>query len=180
VKLPPWVKKHKKAILITAGLPVAVPLLYIADVWLLGTLAASIHDISWSMKAYNILASPEEIAAAKAHGKALSYVTKHPVQTAIAWLEKPARELTHPDVRKIWLWLNLLLVFLVPVAIQITRSLKGGKRKNNSKFSHGLEVADSAAHGTSRWAAKGDIKYLCEFGPPLTPQITKKGEEHID
>ncbi|WP_333870954.1 hypothetical protein [Desulforamulus putei] len=180
IELPPWVKKHKKAVLITAGLPVAIPLLYIADVWAIGSLAAFIHDISWSMKAFNVLASPEEIAAAKAHSKMMPYVLEHPVQTGLAWLKKPDGELIHPDVRNIWRWLNLFLVLLVPVAVKITLRLKKRMRKNNSKFSHGLAIADSAAHGTSRWAAKQDIKHLCEFGPPLTPKIAKKGEDHID
>lgn len=180
MKLPPWVKKHKKAILITAGLPVAVPLLYIADVWLLGTLAAWLAGLGKWADGISIFATADQKEAAKHAFDSVSFYWQHPITTAWAWVSKSSTQLSQPNVRKIWLWLNLLLVFLVPVAIQITRSLKGGKRKNNSKFSHGLEVADSAAHGTSRWAAKGDIKYLCEFGPPLTPQITKKGEEHID
>lgn len=168
IKLPPWVKKHKKDVLITAGLPVAIPLLYIADVWAIGSLAAFIHDISWSMKALNVLASPEEISAAKTHGKVLSYVSGHPVQTAIAWLKKPARELTHPDVRNIWLWLNLFLT--IPVAAGVIFLRKHKQNKNNSSMVHGLKIVDNPAYGTSRWVSLKDLKRFCEFGPPVLPE----------
>ncbi|WP_003542036.1 VirD4-like conjugal transfer protein, CD1115 family [Desulfotomaculum nigrificans] len=168
IELPPWVKKHKKAVLITAGLPVAIPLLYIADVWAIGSLAAFIHDISWSMKAFNVLASPEEIAAAKAHSKMMPYVLEHPVQTGLAWLKKPDGELIHPDVRNIWRWLNLFLT--IPVAAGVIFLRKHKQNKNNSNMIHGLKIVNNSAYGTSRWASLKDLKSFCEFGPPVSPE----------
>lgn len=164
MKLPPWVKKHKKAILITAGLPVAVPLLYIADVWLLGTLAAWLAGLGKWATGISIFATADQKEAAKHAFDSVSFYWQHPITTAWGWVSKSSTQLSQPAVRDIWLWLNLIVV--AGSVVLVIRRIKGGGGKNSAKCVHGLEIVDNSAYGTSRWAGLKDLQKFCEFGPP--------------
>ncbi|ACV63277.1 hypothetical protein Dtox_2468 [Desulfofarcimen acetoxidans DSM 771] len=71
------IKSHKKVALITASLPVTVPLFYFADVWAIGSLAAALYELKVYWNAISIFATPEEKAAAL-QGKILPYFFSHP------------------------------------------------------------------------------------------------------
>ena len=130
-------------------------LLYIVDVFVLGAIAATIYDLIASVKATSVF------AAGTVQDKMLPYLLGHPFKTGLAWLIKPGAELTHPGARTIWLALHLVLL----VVIVLYRYRK--KRNANSADSvHGLKVADSPIHGTSRWAGINDVSMLCATGPP--------------
>lgn len=164
-KLLEWVREHKKAVLVLGSTPVTVPLLYFANVWTVGSLAAAIHDTVHNIQ-HQLSALSAFSTLEPEHGKMLPYILHHPVQVGWAWLTRPTETLTHPDVKHIWQGLNVLL----------GAGAAGGYlwwRRNRAKNSpgrvHGLKLADNAALGTARWAALRDIKPLCEFGPPKMP-----------
>ena len=155
--LPQWVKvafglfiakKFGLAVIL-----IGLPLLYFADVFILGLLAAGIHDLYFSFKNISLLATGQ-------HGYMLPYFIGHPLLSGVQWLFKNGQGLTHADVRSIWLCLNL---FLLPGIYFLKRKRKR-KGANTSAYAHGLAIADNAAHGTSRWSAPEDISQLCEFG----------------
>lgn len=162
LQLSGLVQEHKKAALILGSVPVVVPLFYFADVWAVGSIAAAVHDLQHQLSAVSIFSSLEEKAAAAAHGKMLPYVFRHPFSVGWAWLTRPTEMLTHPDVKRMWQYLNLLLGTVTALGYLLWRS----KQKNGSNRVHGLKLADNAAFGTARWAALRDVKHLCEFGPP--------------
>ncbi|MBM7854920.1 type IV secretion system protein VirD4 [Desulfohalotomaculum tongense] len=157
-----WVQEHKKAALILGSVPVAVPLFYFADVWTVGSVAAAVHDLQHHLSAVSIFSTPEEKAVAAAHGKMLPYVFRHPFSVGWAWLSRPAEMLTHPDVKRLWQYLNVLLGAGTAVGYLWWRN----RQRNGPDRVHGLKLADNAALGTARWAALRDVKHLCEFGPP--------------
>ncbi|MTI80022.1 MAG: type IV secretory system conjugative DNA transfer family protein [Firmicutes bacterium] len=162
-----WMLEHKKTALILGVLPVAVPFFYFADVLVLGSVAAAIHDIQHQIKATSFFASPEQKAAAAAHSKMLPYISQHPISVGKAWLTSPIESLTHPDVKRLWFCLNVFIGVCFLIAYSFWR-LK--RVKNNSSHVHGLKLADNAVYGTTRWASKQDVEHLCDFGPP---QINK-------
>lgn len=132
-----------------------LPLLYFINVFLVGSLAASIHDIFHVMKPAGLFA-----ANAEKHGSILPYITVHPLAAGMSWLTKSNQELTHPDARIIWLCLNIALLLAVGLL------LRKRKRVNNSRLVHGLRIADNPVLGTSRWASVKDVRHICEIGPP--------------
>lgn len=166
-----WVKTHKKAALLLGSLPVTVPLFYFADVWTIGSLAAVIHDFQVKLSAISILASQEQKMAAETHATMLPYISKHPISTGMAWLTKPTEALSHPEVKNIWKWLNVLLGAALAIGYPAWRLRHRGG--NSSTRIHGLKIVDNPAYGTSRWASINDLKQFCEYGPPY--EMKKKG-----
>ena len=132
-----------------------LPLLYFIDVWLLGSLAALLHDIYFILKPAGVFG-----AFLVKHNPAAPYIVSHPLVTGAAWLTKSNGELIHPGVRGLWLFLNALL----PAALAV--ALVKRKARNDSRFAHGLRITDNPVYGTSHWASARDIRGMCELGPP--------------
>ena len=145
----------RRITIFAAAVVLALPLLYFLNVLIVGSLAAFIHDTYHAVKPAGVF----DLSAGQ-HGLVLPEVTGRPLATGAAWLTKPNRALAHPDVRTLWLCLNVFL----PVAVALVFSRR--KARNNSRFAHGLKIADNPVHGTSRWASAKDIRGLCELGPP--------------
>ena len=141
--------------IITAVILMFLPPVYFINILAVGSLAASIHDIYHTIKPTGIFAATSE-----RHGLMLPYITAHPIATGVAWITKSSRNLTHPDVRVLWLGLNIAVIPLV------CKRWKNRRAKNNSRLVHGLKIADNPLHGTSRWGAAKDIRHLCEISPP--------------
>lgn len=171
-----WIRDHKKAALILGSLPVTVPLFYFAGVWAVGGLAAAVHDVQVKLAALSAFATPEQKAAAEAHGGMLPFILHHPVYTGWSWLTRPAGALTHPEVKRLWQWLNALLGAGSITAYLAWRYRNRHNAKHNSKYVHGLKVVDNPAYGTSRWAGLKDIKQFCEFGPPVPREKNPRGQ----
>ena len=154
----PWREKtarFKRPKLSLTAVIIILPLLYLANVLLVGSLAAALHDLYHAVKPTGGLN-----AATARHGAMLPYLTARPLATGAAWLTKANRDLTHPDARALWLGLNALLPALAWGA------LKRNKERHNAHFAHGLKIADNPVHGTARWASLKDLRGFCETGPP--------------
>ena len=170
-----WLKEHKKAALLLGTIPVTVPLLYFLNVWLVGSIAAAIYDFITTLPAASIIKAffePEQQTAAAAHVNTLTFIFNNPSTIAWAWLTRPD-ELQHPGIMQIWLYLNMVLGLIIAI---VTGHLFWRRpwQKNTAHRVHGLEIIDSPVYGTSRWAAKKDIKHLCNFGPPKTYKPNKQ------
>jgi type IV secretory pathway TraG/TraD family ATPase VirD4 len=191
-KIPYWVKEHKKAALALGITPIAVPLFYFADVWVLGSLAAGIHDtmnvIRNLISGFNDTASSwndipmfgsseEKKATAAAipqtNAKVMPYYLKHPISTGWAWLTKPSESLSYPEVKHIWLWLNSIFGAVSAGIYSWWRLKKQYSKANAFNRVHGLKIIDNPAYGTSRWAGLKDVKSFCEFGPPVPLEKNK-------
>ena len=157
IKIKAWGSRR----LIIVGLGViALPLIYFTDVLIIGSIAAAIHDLGQSFRSVSVLYVPEELSTVQEHSQMLTYITAHPFSTGLAWLTKTGRELTHPEVRTIWLGLHLVLI---PIVLGWHWRRKKG---NDAHRAHGLRITDNPAHGTSRWAAFRDVSHLCAAGFP--------------
>jgi len=173
--LKKWIKEHKKAALLLGSIPVTVPFFYFADVWVLGTAAAALHDLKAWWPEANIFSTPEQKAVAAEHVNLWPWYLSHPVQAGWAWLTRPAEILTYPEVKYKWLWLNALFTGGL-IAGYLRWRITGRQNKHNSSTRvHGLKVVNNPAYGTSRWAGLQDLKPFCEFGPPV-PLEKNKGQ----
>ncbi|WP_066638369.1 VirD4-like conjugal transfer protein, CD1115 family [Desulfolucanica intricata] len=162
-----WINKHKKAALLLGSLPVTVPLFYFADVWILGTAAAAVHDFQTWLSENNILPISEQKATAVTYTKLWPWYFTHPFRVGWDWLTKPTEALTFPGIKNIWQLLNTILG-AGSVTTYFLQQLKRRQNKVNSpQRVHGLKVVSNAAMGTARWASRKDIHHLCEFGPPV-------------
>jgi len=153
-------KKVKKPLAAAVLLPAA----YVADVWLLGSAAAVLYDAVANIKQgvesiFGSTGVPVEVDN-------LFYYWQHPFSVAQAWLTKPGTELALPQVRKIWLGMNIVLIIPAVTMFIKNKQLRLQGDKNDARHVHGLEVADNPAYGTTRWAGPGDMAHICEFGPP--------------
>ena len=137
--------------IITAVILIGIPFLYFMDVFILGSLAATIHDIYHAIKPSSITKVTEE------HSQMLPYMMSHPFVCGFSWITKS--DLTHLDVRNIWILLNIMALIAAVVL-----KAKKRKSKNNSHKVHGLKLADNPVHGTSRWAGINDLTCVCEIG----------------
>lgn len=165
--LKKWIKEHKKAALLLVSTPVTVPLFYFADVWVLGTAAAAVHDLQIWWSGVNIFSTPEQKAATAAYDSMWPWYLSHPFQAGWAWLTQPTGTLTYPGVKRIWLWLNSLFAAGSFIGYLGWRIKSRQNKVNNSSHVHGLKIVNNPAYGTSRWAELQDIKRFCEFGPPV-------------
>lgn len=108
-----------------------VIIFYFVDVWVLGTTAAAIYDFSIWSNGIKIFATPEQKAAAAAHVKLWPWFSSHPFTVGWAWLTKPTEALSHPEVKNIWMFLNVLLL-IAGVGLWIKFRFIKNRKKNNS------------------------------------------------
>ena len=162
-----WVKEHKKAALALGITPIAVPLFYFADVWVLGTAAAAVHDVQTWWTGANIFSTPEQKAAAAKYANLWPWYLSHPFQAGWAWLTRPIETINYREEKYKWLWLNALFA-AGSIAGYLGWRIPHRQNKNNSSTCvHGLKVVNNPAYGTSRWVGLQDLKQFCEFGPPV-------------
>lgn len=105
----------KKKVVITVGIIFVPAVLYFLDVWIIGTVAAWIHGLGIWCKGHSFYATPEQKAAAAHAFDHVAYYLHHPFYVAKAWLFK--KELSRPEVRQIWLILNLIVLMLACIGI---------------------------------------------------------------
>lgn len=125
-------KKYSLAILAVA-IMACVILALLLDVWLLGSAAAVLHGVPEWLKGFSYFATDAQEEAAKHAFDGMNWYWRHPLATALAWLTKPAGQLSNPEVRIIWLLENLLLIFgSLAVALMFwQKKNKGNKDLNN-------------------------------------------------
>lgn len=118
--------RGKTGYLILAGVFIlGLAVLFLLDIWLLGTLAAIVQGVGMWFKASALPFSNDKLAAHAFDG--VSWYWQHPFLTAWAWIVRPEGELSNPAVRTIWLALNGLIF----MAVILTLALK----KINAVFS---------------------------------------------
>ena len=129
---------------------------YVLDVWTLGTAAAWLHGAAVKFNGYSLFATAAQKAAAAHAYDSVGWYWHHPFQVAWAWLTTPAAKLNAPEIRGIWLFLNLLAA-AGGTAVAAGLKLKGGFK--------GLKIRkDDITHGSARWAETRDIARVLEFG----------------
>ncbi len=96
-------------LLAASGL-IALAVFYALDVWLLGTVAATISGQLVFVRAHFSLTGQHHSISAPANPAA--WYWRHPLQVAIAWATRPAAGLSDPMARTVWIGLNLLLMIL--------------------------------------------------------------------
>jgi len=160
LKIKPEIEEAiRKNIRKAALLPLALPAVYVADVWILGSASAILYDQAENIK--NIFTN-----YSYGDTNTVSWYFKHPFEASWAWLTRPSGELSVPAVREIWLVINGLLIG-AGTALHIKNKLLQLKnQKNDANHVHGLKVINNPAYGTSRWASIQDLSKFCEFGPP--------------
>ncbi|MDI6710482.1 MAG: type IV secretory system conjugative DNA transfer family protein [Bacillota bacterium] len=132
----------------------ALPFLFVADVWLLGSTAAWLHDAWVWFNGHAAWATPAQKAAAAQAFAGLDWYLRHPFATAWAWIARPSAELANPGVR--WIWLALNGVTLL------------GAREIYCRWRARVEGKPAGArddtHGSARWAEKRDLRRIGAFG----------------
>ncbi|MDK2888538.1 MAG: hypothetical protein PWP72_1416 [Thermoanaerobacter sp.] len=118
------VARHKRPALIVSAC-LGLITLFVLDVWILGTAAAWLHGLGTWLKGQSIFATPAEKAAAARAFESVSWYWSHPITVARAWLS--GRPLSKPEVRQIWLMLNLAVLALAGTGLAWWKL--GGYRK---------------------------------------------------
>ncbi|MCL0068079.1 type IV secretory system conjugative DNA transfer family protein [Peptococcaceae bacterium] len=153
---------------------------YFLNVWIIGSAAAFIYDTYSKLPAMPVIKtffSEEQQAAAKEYTKVMPHVFFNPVKMGKMWTREILRRYAYARVKQIWKYLNTIIGLFVAVFVDINLGfffiaalvvyfLWKRPYENTAKRVHGLKRVDNAALGTSRWSRRGDIKHLCEFGPP--------------
>ncbi len=106
---------HRRYLLLTASGLIGLAVFYLLDVWLLGTLAATISGQLLFARAHSLLSLTGQHPSISVPANPTAWYWYHPLQVAIAWATRPAAGLSDPMARTVWVGLNLLLMMLVAV-----------------------------------------------------------------
>lgn len=153
-------RRNKKKLLISIPL---LPVAYMLDVWIMGTISAGLYDIAVNFK--NIINEIYKDAAPQKVSNVAFYFF-NPFSVSMQWLTKSSSELTAPGIRNIWLTINVFILSTAAILRLKKNWIQLRNKKNDSKYIHGLKVADNPAEGNTRWAGMEDIAHISEFGPP--------------
>ena len=110
---------------IATGMVLGLAVLYVLDVWLLGTAAAWLQAFPVWLKGFNYSATEAQKEAAKHAFDGVTWYWRHPLVAAWAWLTKPAAQLANPGVRTIWLGLNILILIAGALGYGVWRIRNG-------------------------------------------------------
>ncbi len=102
-------------LLLAASGLIGLAVLYVLDVWLLGTLAATISGQLVFAQAHPLLSLTGRHPSISAPVNPAAWYWHHPLQVAIVWATRPAAGLSDPMARTVWVGLNLLLLMLAGV-----------------------------------------------------------------
>ncbi len=97
-------------------------MLYIVDVWLIGTTAAAVQGLGIWLDGHKVFAGEaKKVAAAASAFNQVSWYWQHPFRTAWAWATMSADQLSNPGVRVIWIWLNVFLAAAGAAGVLVVR-----------------------------------------------------------
>ncbi len=102
-------------LLLAASGLIGLAVFYVLDVWLLGTLAATISGQLVFARAHSLLSLTGRHPSISAPANSAAWYWRHPLRVVIDWVTRPAAGLSDPLARTVWVGLNLLMVMLVGV-----------------------------------------------------------------
>jgi type IV secretory pathway TraG/TraD family ATPase VirD4 len=112
-------------LLLAASGLICLAVFYALNVWLLGTLAATISGQLVFARAHFSLTGQHPSISTSANP--VTWFWRHPIQVAIAWATKPAASLSDPMARTVWVGLNLILMILGSV-LYLSYGMDGRKK----------------------------------------------------
>ena len=105
---------YEKATLLLILLPLVILLSYFLNVWIIGSAAAFIYDTYSKLPAMPVIRtffSEEQQTAAKEHVKVMPHVFFNPIKMGKMWTKETLQH-AYARVRKIWEYLNIIMVLL--------------------------------------------------------------------